>query len=214
MTRAKEEGFVSHLLGSFPTRFIGAFAKGDLLQVLLISILTGFAISQLGALGEKISARHRRHGQGVLRRHPHHRAGGAGRRVRRHGVHRRGLWRRLAGQPDRADRDVLSHQPAVRAGRARHDRTARRLLDLSLPRLHQRRAADRARHVIVRDGAAAHDPEDGASRRLEIGGRPGHPHRLQLQPRRHQHLHDAGDPLPRAGDQHAAHTGTDGRAFW
>ena len=34
---------------------MGAFAQGDLLQVLLISILSGFAISRLGALGEKIN---------------------------------------------------------------------------------------------------------------------------------------------------------------
>jgi aerobic C4-dicarboxylate transport protein len=53
--RAKEEGIVAHLLGIIPETFIGAFAKGDLLQVLLISILTGFAISRLGELGERIN---------------------------------------------------------------------------------------------------------------------------------------------------------------
>jgi aerobic C4-dicarboxylate transport protein len=55
VTRAKEEGIVQHLLGIIPETFIGAFAKGDLLQVLLVSILIGFAISRLGALGEQIS---------------------------------------------------------------------------------------------------------------------------------------------------------------
>ncbi len=35
--------------------YFGALARGDLLQVLLISILTGFAVSQMGPLGEKIS---------------------------------------------------------------------------------------------------------------------------------------------------------------
>jgi aerobic C4-dicarboxylate transport protein len=34
---------------------MGAFAKGDLLQILLISILSGFAITRLGKLGEKIN---------------------------------------------------------------------------------------------------------------------------------------------------------------
>ena len=34
---------------------MGAFANGDLLQVLLVSILTGFAISHLGDLGERIN---------------------------------------------------------------------------------------------------------------------------------------------------------------
>src|SRR2546430_10864392 len=53
--RAKEEGMVGHLLAIIPETFIGAFAKGDLLQVLLVSILTGFAISQLGDLGERIN---------------------------------------------------------------------------------------------------------------------------------------------------------------
>jgi len=47
---------VAHLLAIIPETFIGAFAKGDLLQILLVSILTGFAISHLGDLGERINA--------------------------------------------------------------------------------------------------------------------------------------------------------------
>src|SRR3954447_6250222 len=39
--RASEEGFVAHLLAIIPDTFIGAFARGDLLQVLLVSILVG-----------------------------------------------------------------------------------------------------------------------------------------------------------------------------
>ena len=53
--RAKQEGIVAHLLGIIPDTFLGAFANGDLLQVLLVSILTGFAISRLGDLGERIN---------------------------------------------------------------------------------------------------------------------------------------------------------------
>ena len=55
VTKAKEEGIVAHLLAIIPDTFVSAFAKGDLLQVLLISILSGFAISRLGELGEKIN---------------------------------------------------------------------------------------------------------------------------------------------------------------
>lgn len=55
VTRAKEEGMVAHLLAIIPDTFIGAFAKGDLLQVLLVSILTGFALSRLGEVGERIT---------------------------------------------------------------------------------------------------------------------------------------------------------------
>jgi aerobic C4-dicarboxylate transport protein len=56
VARAKDEGIVNHLLGIIPDTFIGAFAKGDLLQVLLVSILTGFAISQMGEIGERIAS--------------------------------------------------------------------------------------------------------------------------------------------------------------
>jgi aerobic C4-dicarboxylate transport protein len=56
VTRAKEEGFVAHLMAIIPDSFLGALARGDLLQVLLVSILSGFAISRLGELGKKINA--------------------------------------------------------------------------------------------------------------------------------------------------------------
>jgi len=56
VSRAKEEGIVAHLMGIIPDSFFGALARGDLLQVLLVSILSGFAISRLGKLGEKINA--------------------------------------------------------------------------------------------------------------------------------------------------------------
>ena len=56
VTRAKEEGFVAHLLGIIPPdSFFGALARGDLLQVLLVSILTGFALTRLGEVGERIT---------------------------------------------------------------------------------------------------------------------------------------------------------------
>jgi aerobic C4-dicarboxylate transport protein len=56
VTRAKEEGIVAHLLGIIPPdSFFGALARGDLLQVLLVSILTGFALTRLGAVGERMT---------------------------------------------------------------------------------------------------------------------------------------------------------------
>jgi aerobic C4-dicarboxylate transport protein len=55
VTQAKEQGFVAHLLAIIPDTFIGAFAKGDLLQVLLVSILTGFAIALMGPSGEPVA---------------------------------------------------------------------------------------------------------------------------------------------------------------
>ena len=56
VNRAKEEGIVAHLMAIIPDSFFGALARGDLLQVLLVSILSGFAITRLGAVGEKINS--------------------------------------------------------------------------------------------------------------------------------------------------------------
>src|SRR5215218_1115470 len=55
VTKAKEEGIVAHLLAIIPDSYLGAIARGDLLQVLLISILSGFAIAFLGKAGEPIA---------------------------------------------------------------------------------------------------------------------------------------------------------------
>src|SRR3954462_15039432 len=56
VTKAKEEGIVAHLLGIIPDSYFGALARGDLLQVLLVAILSGIAVTRLGAVGQKITA--------------------------------------------------------------------------------------------------------------------------------------------------------------
>ncbi len=50
---AHGESLIDHLMNLIPDTFLGAFAGGDLLQVLLIAILTGFACTGLGAFGDK-----------------------------------------------------------------------------------------------------------------------------------------------------------------
>ncbi len=55
VTKAKEDGIVAHLMGIIPDSYIGALARGDLLQVLLVSILSGFAIAMMGKKGEPIA---------------------------------------------------------------------------------------------------------------------------------------------------------------
>lgn len=55
VTKAKEDGIVAHLMAIIPESYFGALAKGDLLQVLLVSILSGFAIAFMGPAGEPIS---------------------------------------------------------------------------------------------------------------------------------------------------------------
>src|ERR1043165_3965750 len=55
VTQAKEQGVVAHLLAIIPDSFFGALARGDLLQVLLVSILSGFAIAFMGKAGEPLA---------------------------------------------------------------------------------------------------------------------------------------------------------------
>jgi aerobic C4-dicarboxylate transport protein len=46
--KAKEQGLVPFLMNIIPDTVVGAFAKGDILQVLLFAILFGFAMMALG----------------------------------------------------------------------------------------------------------------------------------------------------------------------
>jgi aerobic C4-dicarboxylate transport protein len=56
VTRAKGEGVVAHLMGIIPSSFFDALARGELLQVLFVAILSGFAVARMGELGQKIAA--------------------------------------------------------------------------------------------------------------------------------------------------------------
>ena len=49
------QGLVDYLLDLIPDAFVGAFARGDLLQVLVLAILAGAACSRLGEFGEKVT---------------------------------------------------------------------------------------------------------------------------------------------------------------
>ena len=51
--QAHHYSIVSFLMGIIPTSFVSAFTDGNMLQVLFIAILTGFACSRLGEFGVK-----------------------------------------------------------------------------------------------------------------------------------------------------------------
>ena len=53
-TAAKEQSVVATLLHLIPKTFVGAFAEGDLLQVLLLAVLFGLALNRLGPTGEPL----------------------------------------------------------------------------------------------------------------------------------------------------------------
>jgi aerobic C4-dicarboxylate transport protein len=54
-TKAKSQSTTDFLMNIIPNTFVDAFAKGDILQVLLIAILFGFALSMLGERGRPIT---------------------------------------------------------------------------------------------------------------------------------------------------------------
>lgn len=47
-------GFVDFLLHIIPQSYVGAFADGDVLPVLLLAILTGWALTRIGAAGDPV----------------------------------------------------------------------------------------------------------------------------------------------------------------
>jgi aerobic C4-dicarboxylate transport protein len=51
---AAEQGIVSFLLHIIPNTFVSAFVEGDLLQVLLVALLFGAALTQAGAAGRRV----------------------------------------------------------------------------------------------------------------------------------------------------------------
>jgi aerobic C4-dicarboxylate transport protein len=55
VSHTQDVGLVARLQAIIPDTFVDAFVHGDVLQVLLIAILSGFAISRMGAVGLKIS---------------------------------------------------------------------------------------------------------------------------------------------------------------
>ena len=170
-TQAQHLGFVDYVMHIIPNTVISAFADGEILQVLLFSVLFGLALSRFGEKGRtlvKVSGRgHAR----AVRGHRHHHAAGADRRLRRDGVYDRQVRHRHLGLTRPSDAGRLCDVPAVRVRRPERDRLVLRLQPLEVSEVHQRRAADRARHVVVGIGAAALDDQDGEPGLRQAGRR-------------------------------------------
>jgi aerobic C4-dicarboxylate transport protein len=54
VTASKDQSVIGFLLGVIPNTIVGAFANGDILQVLMFSVIFGFALHRLGAYGKPI----------------------------------------------------------------------------------------------------------------------------------------------------------------
>ena len=53
--KAKDQSTVDFVMNIIPTTFVDAFAKGDILQVLLIALLFGFSLSLMGERGRPVT---------------------------------------------------------------------------------------------------------------------------------------------------------------
>jgi len=54
VTASKDQTVVNFLLNVIPGTIVGAFANGDILQVLMFSVIFGFALHRLGAYGKPV----------------------------------------------------------------------------------------------------------------------------------------------------------------
>jgi aerobic C4-dicarboxylate transport protein len=53
--KAEGQSVAAYLMNLIPETFVGAFANGDILQAVLLALLTGFALTRLGDLGEQMA---------------------------------------------------------------------------------------------------------------------------------------------------------------
>ena len=84
-------------------RVVDAFAKGEILQVLLFSVLFGFALHRFGGRGTLVFDFIEKISHVLFAIVGYHHEGGADRRLRRHGLHHRQVRRRLAAVAGQAD---------------------------------------------------------------------------------------------------------------
>ncbi|MFN3857421.1 MAG: dicarboxylate/amino acid:cation symporter [Caulobacter sp.] len=52
---SEQPGLAAYLLALIPDTFFGAFANGNILQTLVVAILTGFACARLGEFGDRVA---------------------------------------------------------------------------------------------------------------------------------------------------------------
>ncbi len=199
----QHQSTAAFILNLIPTTVIDAFARGDILQILVVSILAGIALLMLGERVRALVAVLEQLGQLVfamigliMRLAPIGAFGAMAFTVGRYGV---GSLVSLGALMVGVYVTCALFVVLVLGG-------ILRACGLSLIRF-LRYIADEILlvlgHVVVGVGAAAADGEDGAAGMQQAGGRPRRSCRLLLQSRRHGHLHDDGGGVRGAGERRA-----------
>ena len=165
--RAPTQSTTEFILHIIPATFLDAFTgSGDLLQVLFVAVLFGYAMTHMGARGEIVhkfieTCSHIFFAMmnALMKLAPLGAGGAMAFTIGRYGVE---ALRPLALLMGSFYLTCLLFVLVVLG----IDRRAHRFQHPALHRLHPRRAADRARHVLVRIGARAADAEARAARLL------------------------------------------------
>ena len=167
--KSKDQGTVQFLLDIIPSTFLGAFAEGNMLQVLLIALLFAFACSARRARRARARSDRRCRAGSVQNRRLHHAPAPIG----AFGAMAFTIGKYGLGSLVVSRRSWAAFMSPVwfSFSSARRDRAFLRVFDPEVPPLHQGGAFDRARHVVVGERAAAHDDQDGArGRRKDVVG--------------------------------------------
>lgn len=194
---AEQHSTLDFVMGIVPNTVVSAFVDGEILQVLFFSVIFGFAL--LGA--EKVEVLHSlidqvAHGMFgvvkiIMKFAPFGAFGAMAHTVGKYGIGTLGTgmeftW--LGGHQ-------LRHLPLLSDWRPGSSLPLCGLQHLPFPLLPQARVAASSGHLFLRKRPSFAAGALAGSRALEAsGGFSGSPG-LFLQPGRHEHLHDADDPL-------------------
>ncbi len=178
---AKAQSTVDFLLNIIPASVVDAFAKGDILQVLLFSLLFGFSLAAMRETGAQVVVFISKISQRAVRHRGDHYEAGADRSLWRHGVHYRQIRRCVAGAAGELNGQLLSYLSAVHLRGTGNHRQVCGFQHHQIHRLYQGRAVYRARHLVLGIGAAAHHDQTGKTGLLQVRSRSGYSYRLFIQ---------------------------------
>jgi aerobic C4-dicarboxylate transport protein len=172
----KMKGTVDFLLGVIPSSVVDAFAKGDILQVLLFSVLFGFALHKFGGRGTMVFDFIEKFSHvlfdivGIIMKvAPIGAFGAMAFTIGKYGIGSLFSLGKLMGT-------FYINLFAVCVRGPGHHYPLAWLQRVQVRALHQGRTVDRVGHVIVRVSAAAHDGKNGEPGCQEVGSRSGDSH--------------------------------------
>jgi len=200
--QAKAQNITDFLVHIIPNTVVDAFSKGDILQVLLVSVLFGFALSIAGPRCKPLldvmdSLTRAVFGVGS---DPH--ALRPNWRFWRDGFHHWKVRAGLVGPAGKINRHALHHVHLFRSGGAGTHRALCRLRNSEVFVVYSGRNSARSGHQFFRARPAesyGQAPEVGL---LEGPRRPGGSNRLHIQRGRHKPVHDARRPVRCSSDRH------------